>query len=79
VIEYGITLLEIFYGGMLNASREELRPGRMIDWLLEMDSPGAPTSAEVNWYLHFQMLMKHPVINLGVYNAAWHRFQLPGD
>jgi hypothetical protein len=34
---------------------------------------------EHNWYEHFQLLMRHPVINAGVQIAAWHHYRLPGD
>jgi hypothetical protein len=40
VIEYGITLLEIFYGPLAEGtSREKLRPARVIHWLLERELP----------------------------------------
>ena len=34
---------------------------------------------ELNWHEHFQLLMRHPVINAGVQIAAWHRYRLPED
>ena len=39
----------------------------------------ATCSDELNWYEHFQLLMRHPVINAGVQIAAWHHFRLPED
>jgi len=39
----------------------------------------AGSSEEHNWYEHFELLMKHPVINAGVRIAAWHRYRLPED
>ena len=39
----------------------------------------ATCSEEHNWYEHFELLMKHPVINVGVQIAAWHRYRLPED
>jgi len=38
-----------------------------------------PCSGEHSWYEHFQLLMRHPVINAGVRIAAWHRYRLPED
>ena len=39
----------------------------------------ATCSEEHNWYEHFQLLMRHPVINAGVQIAAWHHYRLPED
>ena len=39
----------------------------------------ATSSEEHNWYEHFQLLMRHPVINAGVQIAAWHHYRLPED
>ena len=39
----------------------------------------AACSDEHNWYEHFQLLMKHLVINAGIQIAAWHRYRLPED
>ena len=39
----------------------------------------AACSEEHNWYEHFQLLMRHPVINAGVQIGAWHRYRLPED
>ena len=39
----------------------------------------AACSDEHNWYEHFELLMKHPVINAGVQIAAWHRYRFPED
>ena len=39
----------------------------------------ATCSEEHNWYEHFELLMRHPVINAGVQIAAWHRYRLPED
>jgi hypothetical protein len=39
----------------------------------------AACSDEHNWYEHFELLMKHSVINAGVQIAAWHRYRFPED
>jgi hypothetical protein len=39
----------------------------------------AACSDEHNWYEHFELLMRHPVINAGVQIAAWHHYRLPED
>jgi hypothetical protein len=39
----------------------------------------AVCSQEHNWYEHFQVLMKHSVINAGMLIATWHRYRLPKD
>jgi hypothetical protein len=39
----------------------------------------ATYSEEHNWYEHFQLLMRHPIINAGVQIAAWHHYRLPED
>jgi hypothetical protein len=39
----------------------------------------ATCSEEHNWYEHFELLMRHPVISAGVQIAAWHRYRLPED
>jgi len=36
----------------------------------------ATCSEEHNWYEHFELLMRHPVINAGVQIAAWHHYRL---
>jgi len=39
----------------------------------------ATCSEEHNWYEHFELLMRHPVINAGVQIAGWHLCRLPED
>jgi hypothetical protein len=39
----------------------------------------ATCSEEHNWYAHFELLMRHPVVNAGVQFAAWHHYRLPED
>src|ERR1700741_5073426 len=54
--------------------------GTMTDAALEFArGTFAACSDEHNWYEHFQLLMRHPVINAGVQIAAWHRYRLPED
>ena len=36
-------------------------------------------SGEYNWYEHFQLLMRHPVMKAGVQIAAWHHYRFPED
>jgi hypothetical protein len=77
LIIYGVHLVGvIFENNIRGFIREDPRIGRVIDWALQQTaSPGFPE--EANLFLHFQMLMKHPIINSGVRNAAWHHYRLP--
>jgi hypothetical protein len=55
--------------------REDLRSERLIEWGLNTRPRDCPD--EINFLVHFRMMMKHPVINVGVRNAAWNHYRLP--
>jgi hypothetical protein len=82
-IEYGVSLLGCFieaYAGSKQGLGKEGDFGTMTHAALEFArGTFAACSDEHNWYEHFQLLMKHPVINSGVQIAAWHRYRLPED
>jgi hypothetical protein len=82
-IEYGVSLLGCFieaYVGSKQGLGKEADFARMTRGALEFArGTFAACSDEHNWYEHFQLLMKHPVINAGVQIAAWHRYRLPED
>ena len=82
-IEYGVSLLGCFieaYVGSKQGLGKEADFGRMTRAALEFARRTfAACSDEHNWYEHFELLMKHPVINAGVQIAAWHRYRLPED
>ena len=50
-------------------------PARVIEWAL--GTAWMNVAEEANFGLHFQMLMRHPVINAGVRQASWHQYRLP--
>ena len=50
-------------------------PASVIEWALGTAWMNVPEKA--NFALHFQMLMRHPVINAGVRQASWHQYRLP--
>jgi hypothetical protein len=55
-------------------------PSAVIDWALrKLDAAWLNVPEEVNFRLHSQMLMRHPVINTGVRRASWHHYRLPED
>ena len=76
-IEYGVKLLGCFIEGYVDSSQglgKEADFGTMTRAALEFArGTFATCSEEHNWYEHFQLLMRHPVINAGVQIAAWHR------
>ena len=82
-IEYGVKLLGCFiegYAGSNQGLGKEADFGKMIRGALEFArGTFATCSEERNWYEHFQLLMRHPVINAGVQIAAWHHYRLPED
>jgi hypothetical protein len=84
-IEYGVNLLGCFIEGYVGsnqalAKKAEAHFGKMTEAALEFArGTFATCSEEHNWYEHFQLLMRHPVINAGVQIAAWHHFRLPED
>ena len=82
-IEYGVSLLGCFieaYAGSKQGLGKEGDFGKMTRGALEFArGTFAACSEEHNWYEHFELLMKHPVINAGVQIAAWHRYRLPED
>ena len=82
-IEYGVSLLGCFieaYAGSKQGLGKEADFGTMTRAALEFARGAfAVCSDEHNWYEHFELLMKHPVINAGVQIAAWHRYRLPED
>jgi hypothetical protein len=82
-IEYGVSLLGCFieaYIGSKHALGKLADFGKMTRGALEYArGTFAACSEEHNWYEHFQLLMRHPVINAGVQIGAWHRYRLPED
>jgi hypothetical protein len=81
-IEYGVKLLGCFIEGYIGYQGlgKEADFGKMTRTALEFARRTfAACSDEHNWYEHFQLLMKHPVINAGVQIAAWHHYRLPED
>jgi hypothetical protein len=68
------------YVGSNQALGKEAHFGKMTQAALEFARGTFGTcSEEHNWYEHFQLLMRHPVINAGVQIAAWHHYRLPED
>jgi hypothetical protein len=82
-IEYGVSLLGCFIEGYVGSNQalgKEDDFGTITQAALEFARGSfASCSEEDNWYEHFQLLMRHPVINAGVQIAAWHRYRLPED
>jgi hypothetical protein len=82
-IEYEVSLLGCFieaYAGSKQGLGREGDFGRMTRGALEFArGTFATCSEEHNWYEHFELLMRHPVINAGVQIAAWHHYRLPED
>jgi hypothetical protein len=81
-IEYGVKLLGCFieaYAGSKQGLGKEADFGKMTRGALFARGTFATCSGEHNWYEHFELLIKHPVINAGVQIAAWHRYRLPED
>jgi len=84
-IEYGVNLLGCFIEGYVGSNQAlseeaEAHFGKMTQAALEFARGSFATcSEEHNWYEHFQLLMRHPVINAGVQIAAWHHYRLPED
>jgi hypothetical protein len=58
-----------------HAGREELRSASLIEWAL--NTPSCNLRDEINFFVHFRLMMKHPIINIEVRNAAWHGYRLP--
>ena len=82
-IEYGVSLLGCFIEGYVGSNQalgKEADFGKMIEAASEFACGTFEScSDELNWHEHFQLLMRHPVINAGVQIAAWHRYRLPED
>ena len=82
-IGYGVSLLGCFieaYAGSNPALAKDAAFGKIAQAALEFARGSFATcSGEHNWYEHFQLLMRHPVINAGVQIAAWHHYRLPED
>jgi len=82
-IEYGVSLLGCFIEGYVGSNQalgKEADFGKMIEAASEFARGTFEScSDELNWHEHFQLLMRHPVINAGVQIAAWHRYRLPED
>jgi hypothetical protein len=82
-IEYGVSLLGCFIEGYVGSDQafgKKAHFGKMAQAALEFARGSFTTcSEEHNWYEHFQLLMRHPVINAGVQIAAWHHYRLPED
>jgi hypothetical protein len=78
-IEYGVNLLGCFIEGYVTLGKEaDFR--KMTQAALEFARGSFATcSEEHNWYEHFELLKRHPVINAGVQIAAWHHYRLPED
>jgi hypothetical protein len=77
-IEYGVNLLGCFIEGYVGSNQAlgkeaEAHFGKMTQAALEFARGSFATcSEEHNWYEHFELLMRHPVINAGIQIAAWH-------
>jgi hypothetical protein len=82
-INYGVNLLGCFIEGYVSSKQalgKEADFGKMTRGALEFAHVGFATCPEeVNWYEHFHLLMRHPVIKAGVRIAAWHHYRLPED
>ena len=82
-VEYGVNLFGSFiegYVGSNQALRKEADFAKMTRGAVEFArGTFATCSEEDNWYEHFQLLMRHPVISAGVQIAAWHHYRLPED
>ena len=69
-IEYGVSLLGCFIEGYVGSNQglgKEADFGKMTRGALEFArGTFATCSGEHNWYEHFELLMRHPVINAGV-------------
>ena len=82
-VEYGVKLLGCFIEGYVGSGPglgKEADFGKMTRGALEFArGTFAACSDEHNWYEHFELLMKHSVINAGVQIAAWHRYRFPED
>src|SRR6201984_1046066 len=77
-IEYGVNLLGSFLEGYIDSNQalaKEAAFGTIGQESLEFARGSFATcSDELNWYEHFQLLMRHPVISAGVQIAAWHHY-----
>ena len=82
-IEHGVNLLGSFLEGYIGSNQalaKDAAFGKIAQASLEFARGSFATcSDELNWYEHFQLLMRHPVINAGVHIAAWHHYRLPED
>jgi hypothetical protein len=82
-IEHGVSLLGCFieeYVGSKQGLGKEADFPRLSQAALEYArATFATCSGEHDWYEHFELLMRHPVINAGVQIAAWHHYRLPED
>ena len=82
-VEYGVSLLGSFIEACLGSHQplaKETDFAKMTRGALESARVNFATcSEEHNWYEHFELLMRHPVINAGVQIAAWHLYRLPED
>src|SRR4029077_11327615 len=84
-IEYGVNLLGCFIEGYVGSNQAlgkeaEAHFGKMTQAAVDLARGSFATcSEEHNWYEHFELLMRHPVINAGVQIAAWHHYRLPED
>ena len=82
-IEYGVNLLGSFLEGYIGSNQalaKDAAFGKIAQASLEFARGSFATcSDELNWYEHFQLLMRHPVISAGVQIAAWHHYRLPDD
>jgi hypothetical protein len=82
-IEYGVNLLGSFIEGYVGSNQalpKDAAFGKIAQASLEFARGCFATcSEERNWYEHFQLLMRHPIINAGVQIAAWHYYRLPED
>jgi hypothetical protein len=81
LIELGVTMvgmwIESLYGHPEFFSGPDF-PSSVIELALgQLDTAWIKIPEEHNFALHFQMLMRHPVINAGVRQASWHRYRLP--
>ena len=78
LIELGVTMVGMWIETQPAASQVFSGtdfPASVIEWALGTAWMNVPE--EANFALHFQMLMRHPVINAGVRQASWHQYRLP--
>jgi hypothetical protein len=82
LVQYRVEIVGVYIEQKADRLRELLggRVGTtpLINWLLASQVPQMSTGvAQISLELHFQMLMRHPIVNQGVRLAAWHCYRFP--